>query len=570
MTAAPTDGEHRRPSPWPLARRFVEQTPGAKRALTSSLAWALAGAGALIGQIGVIARLVDLIFLGRWTPQMLAPLLLLGAFLTVLRASIEVRQRTESARLAWLLRSELRRQFIGRLFDLGPAYGAGKEAGSLVTALLEAVDALSLFISTYVPQMVLAVAIPFLVLTAVGLESRLAGVILVVTGPLVPLFMVLVGRAAGRTSEGEWRTLLELNGRFLDLVRGLLALRIFGRARPQVTSVLASSERYRTRVMATLRVALLSAFVLELFASLATAVVAVAVGLALVGGRVAFFPALVVLMLTPEFFMPMRQLGSAFHQALSGVTAADSVLAVLDRPLPATVRPARILPKGTPPSIAFEDLAFTYPGRMAPLFEHLSLTVRSGERVALRGESGSGKTTLLLLALAYLHPTSGRVRVSGIPLDQLTPSDWRLRVALVSQSPYLVTGTLRENLMLARPGARDEVIWEALEKAQALGFVRCLPQGLDTPVGDRGQTLSGGEARRIALARVFLRDTPVMLLDEPTVHLDPLTRRLTLQALADHLKGRTVLLATHHEEEAALADRSYEMGHPNRPREVRL
>jgi len=553
------------PSPFRLAKRFIGETPAARRPLVLSLSAALLGAALMIGQVIVLARLVNGVFLEHHGAAALLPLFLLGGGLTAGRAVLSVLERRMSARLASHLRASLRCGFIDALFEAGPAFTADGDAGALVAQLLEAVDAVALFISTYFPQMILAVSIPLLVLIAVGLQSSVAALILVATAPLVPFFMVLVGRAAEGASRREWRTLMDLNGRFLDLLRGLLTLKIFGRAERQGAQVGRVSEDYRRHVMVTLRVALLSGLVLELFAAIATAIVAVSIGLALVYGTIAFLPALIALMLVPEFFAPMRQLGSAFHQAMSGLEAAEGLLGRDVTPRTRGVHSSNLPPPAGTFGLRFEGVAFRHPLSSGPVFEDLTFSVPPGGHLAVRGESGSGKTTLLLLLLGYLEADAGIIRVGDLPLSDLDRSLWRSRIAYVSQSPYLISGTVRDNLLIAREGASEEDLWGALERAQAAPLVRSLPRGLDAEVGERGQRLSGGEARRIALARVFLRDAPLLLLDEPTIHLDPFSRRRVLDELASYAEGRTLIIATHHEEEAALAGARVDLALPRSP-----
>lgn len=552
-------GGESRPGPWALALRVLKETEGTQRRLIGIVAFGFLGALAMVAQAMILARIVGDVFLPAGDGGDTLVLVLAGVAVVLVRALAEGLKQKGAAGLAADVRRSLRRRLIDKLFDLGPAFRPSADTGSLVTTVLESADAMADFLSVHIPQMVLAIAIPVLVMVAVGGQFWGAGAVLLVTGPLIPFFMVLIGRAAEKRTEEEWETLHRLNATFLDIVQGLATLKLFNLSRIQAAAIRQTSDAYRHRVVATLRVALLSAFALELVASLATAVVAVTVGLDLVAGRIAFVPALTILMLVPEFYLPQRQMGAAFHQALQGTAASLEVDRILDtpgsgggtgRPLPARWRLR---------TLSFEGVSYLPPGREELSLKEIRFSLRQGEHLAVLGESGAGKTTLLLLALAYLRPTQGRIRLNGQPMSA-SAQDWRSRVAYVSQSPSFLTGTLRENLLLSRPDATEEEMWRALEGAQATAFVRRLPQGLDTPVGDRGMRLSGGEAQRLALARALLREVPVVFLDEPTVHLDPLTREKVLRHLSAYLDGKTAIIVTHDPLEAALAEKTIVLG----------
>jgi thiol reductant ABC exporter CydD subunit len=376
---------------------------------------------------------------------------------------------------------------------------------------------------------------------------------MLVTLPLVPVFMWLVGRHAERRAHERWRALALLSNHFLDVVRGLPTLRAFGRGREQRARIEAVSEEYRRATMGTLRVAFLSGAVLELAATLGIALVAVVVGVRLSDGRIGFEPALTVLVLTPELYLPLRNLASQFHASADGNAVAARMLDLVDAPRPS--RGGAALPAPVLQPIRFERVSYRYPLRGSDVLCDLDLELEPGETVAVVGPSGGGKSTLLSLLLRFAEPTAGRILVGTSELASLDAAAWRALTAYVPQHPTLFRGTVADNIRLGDPGAGEERVREAADLAGAHGFVSQLRDGYETRVGEGGRLLSTGQRRRIALARAFLRDAPLVLLDEPTADLDPESATLVGGAL-ERLRGdRTVLLVAHDVELAGRADR---------------
>jgi thiol reductant ABC exporter CydD subunit len=377
-----------------------------------------------------------------------------------------------------------------------------------------------------------------------------------VTLPLIPLFMVLVGTAARASARSRLGALQTLGGRFLDVLRGLPTLRAHGRAEAQSTALAETGERFRRETMATLRVAFLSALVLELAATLAVALVAVTIGVRLAGGGMELEAGLAVLVLAPELYAPLRQLGAQFHASADGLAAAERVHEVLDEPpLLAAAASPRALPDPSRAPVRLEDVGLTYPGRDRPALSGIDLELLPGERVALVGASGSGKSTMLALLARLADPTTGRVAVGGVALSDGDAAAWRRGLAWVPQRPRLMPGTVAENVRMGDPEASDERVLAALSDAGAAALVEALPDGLATAVGDGGLALSAGEAQRIALARAFVRDPALVLLDEPTASLDAATAGAVWEAIERLCAGRTAVIALHRLGLAARADR---------------
>lgn len=457
------------------------------------------------------------------------------------------------------VKSELRGRLLDRAAALGPGWLSGQKAGSLIALATRGVDALDDYFARYLPQLGLAVVVPVAVLARIVTEDWVSAAIIVVTLPLIPVFMILIGWYTQARMDRQWKLLSRLSGHFLDVVAGLPTLKIFGRAKAQAESIRAITSEYRRATMRTLRIAFLSSFALELLATLSVALVAVTIGMRLVHGELDLYTGLVILILAPEAYLPLRQVGAQFHAAAEGLAAAEEIFDVLEEP----VRDGGGAGAGVPGSVRLEleGVTVRHAGRAEPSLDAMSLTVEPGETVALIGPSGAGKSTLLDVVLGFAVPEEGgSVRVGGEPLASLDLEAWRSRIAWVPQRPYLFAGTVAENVRLARPDASDEAVREALRDAGADGFVAGLPQGLDTPLGEDGAGLSAGQRQRLALARGFLADRPLLLLDEPTAALDGETEAGVVDAVRRLAAGRTVLLVAHRPALLAVADRVVRVG----------
>ncbi len=345
---------------------------------------------------------------------------------------------------------------------------------------------------------------------------------------------------------------------FLDVVRGLPTLRAFNRGEAQAERIAQVSDEYRRATMGTLRVAFLSGAVLELAATLGIALVAVTVGVRLVEGGLGFEAGLTVLVLAPELYLPLRNLAAQYHASADGLAVGERLLDLAEEEgrRPGAAMPPS--PRHAP--IRFEGVSYAYPARPRPAVADLDLELEPGEMVALTGPSGAGKSTIAALLLLLAEPTAGRVSVGGVDLAECDPASWRAQVAWVPQRPTLFRGTVADNIRLGDAGAPDAAVREAAAQAGAHRFVRGLPDGYETIVGDGGRPLSAGQVRRIALARAFLRDAPLVILDEPTADLDPASAEVVAAAVERLLAGRTVLLVTHRPELESRADRVVRLG----------
>ncbi len=507
--------------------------------------WAL-----LVVQWALVAGVVSAVATGGATPAASAGAL--GGVLAAWGARallVGLRDRA-AARTSARVRRALREDLLRTLLALGPGAAAGERAGELVTTVTEGVAKLDGVVGRYLPGAATAAVVPPLVAATVLVLDPASGGLLLLTGPLVVLFLWLTGTFAARAARASWQTLAQLGAVLVDTLRVLPTLVAYGRARSSARWLTEVSEAHRRSTMRLLRTAFLSGFVLEFGAVLCTALVAVTVGVRLFQGGLDLERALLVLLLTPEFFAPLRALGADRHAGLEGRPAAERVFALLDTP-----RPVR----GTRPV-----------GAGVPHLELRGVTVRHGERVvldgvdldlpplsrtALVGPSGAGKTTAVRLLLGFTAPDAGTVLVDGVPLADLDPDAWRARVAYVPERPWLLPGTVADNVRLGRPGATDAEVADALARAGLSALVAGLPQGAATPLGEDAARLSGGERVRLALARAFVKDAAVLVLDEPTGQLDAATEAGVLAALDDLARGRTVVTVTHRSAPLALHDR---------------
>ncbi|MGQ4447609.1 thiol reductant ABC exporter subunit CydD [Streptomyces griseus] len=535
----------------PIDPRLLHHARATRLFLAAVVALGLVGALLVIAQAMLIAEIVVGGFEGGLTVTALRTPLLLLAAVALGRALVAWLTELAAHRASAAVKSELRGRLLERAARLGPDWLSGQRTGSLVALATRGIDALDDYFARYLPQLGLAVVVPVAVLARIVTEDWVSAAIIVVTLPLIPLFMILIGWATQSRMDRQWQLLSRLSGHFLDVVAGLPTLKVFGRAKAQAASIRTITSDYRRATLRTLRIAFLSSFALELLATLSVALVAVTIGMRLVHGELDLYTGLVVLILAPEAYLPIRQVGAQYHAAAEGLSAAEEIFAVLE------TEPRAPGTEDVPDTLRLElaEVTVRHEGRAEPSLDAASLTVEPGETVALVGPSGVGKSTLLNVVLGFAVPDEGRVRVGGRDLAELDLERWRSRIAWVPQRPYLFADTIAENVRLARPDADDEAVLAALRDAGAYDFVAALPGGLRTPLGEDGAGLSAGQRQRLALARAFLADRPVLLLDEPTASLDGESEAGIVDAVRRLATGRTVLLVVHRPALLAVADR---------------
>ena len=547
----------------PVDPRLLRYAKAVRGYLVVTVALGLAGTALILAQAGLLAHALATAARGEVAATLAGTLIAL-LIVVVLRAAVSYGGEVTALRAAAAVKSQLRSALTKRALRLGPVWLGGQRAGEITTLSTRGLDGLDSYFARYLPQLVLGVLVPIAVVARVAAADWISAVVIAVTLPLIPVFAVLVGWHTKAQTRRQWRLLATLGGHFLDVVEGLPTLKVFGRAKAQEDAIAKVTDDYRTATMSTLRVAFLSALVLELAAAVATALVAVEVGLRLLYGHMGYETALLVLLLTPEAYLPLRAVGSQFHASMEGAAAAGRAFEILDTPVPdgPQAEPARgsepargaAPARRTAPTVTadlriaevrLDGIIVAYPGRPRPALDRVSLTVAPGERIVLTGPSGAGKSTLLALLLRFMAPTAGIIEAGGGDIAAMDLEQWRRQIAWVPQQPYLFSGSAADNISLGQPSASRAAICRAARLAGAAEFIDSLPDGYGTPLGERGLRLSAGQRQRIALARAFLRDAPLLLLDEPTAHLDPAGARLIASALDTELAGRTVILISH-------------------------
>jgi ATP-binding cassette, subfamily C, bacterial CydD len=537
-----------------LDPRLVRRARSVRVLLAVDVALGVATTILVLAHASLLAWIVARAFHGASLRQVrpeLVALLLVFAGRALFAWAFEVAGRYAASTVLSQLRLALAEQRL--LGDPGALDGV--EAAEVAAASVSGIDPLAAYFGRYLPQVVLACFVPLAVLVWVAEIDVTSALVMLITLPLVPVFMWLIGRYTEERSRERWEALRLLSSHYLDVVRGLPTLRAFNRSKAQATTIADVSERYRRTTMSTLRVGFLSGSVLELASTLGIALVAVTVGVRLDDGRLGLQAGLTVLLLAPELYLPLRSLGAQFHTSADGLAVADRILALLgDGSTPARERTVVPPSPGLVP-VELSGVSFAYPSRRGLVLDELDLTVQPGETLALVGESGAGKSTIASLILGFAEPSTGRIAVGDVDLASCDLGAWRSGLAWVPQRPTLFRASVGENIRLGAAGITDERVRAAARLTGADAFVRTLPQGYDTVVGDGGRPLSAGERRRIALARAFVRDRPLLVLDEPTADLDPESEAVVAAALEGLRGDRTIVLITHRLELARLADR---------------
>lgn len=536
-----------------LAERWLSSQRRQAGALFSlSVTMATLNAIMMIVQCWLLAWLIDRVVIGGKGLADLFPALWLLPAVMILRAGLDWLRQGFAFETAARIRQTLRATLLERISALGPAWSQQQRTGSIASSLGEGVEAIETYFSAFLPQKIIIGIVPLAILAALFPFDWVSGLIMLITAPLVPLFMILVGKGAEKMSLRQWHKLSLMSAHFFDVISGLTTLRQSNAARRQAAIIAAISENYRHTTMKVLRVAFLSSLVLEFFATISTAMVAVYVGFRLYYGEMAFLPGLFALLLAPEFFRPLRDLGAHYHARMDAIGATEGLLAILNTEPPAQ-SDSKPLPCAAPQEIQLEGVGYRHPEGGG--IEDISFTLRRGETLAIVGTSGAGKTTLARLLLRFITPATGRILVDGQDLAALDLPEWQQQIGWLPQRPTLFAGSIADNICLARPEAENSELYAAAKLAQAATFIEALPTSYATQVGDGGQGLSGGQIQRVAMARAVLTAPPLLILDEPTAALDGKTARQMMTALAEALPDSARLVITHDTEMAAMADR---------------
>ncbi|MEA2011207.1 MAG: thiol reductant ABC exporter subunit CydD [Actinomycetota bacterium] len=541
----------------PIDRRLFGVTGGVHRYLGVTIGLGLASAIAVIIGATLLAAVVNRIFLGDAVVGDLVGMLVALGLVYVARGVFEWGRSVAAFRAAAGVKRTLREQVMRAVLVQTAQGRAPSGSGDLALTATTGIDSLDAYFARYVPQLVLGALIPLVAAAWIVTVDPLTTVIIIVTVPLIPVFMMLIGNYADRATRARWRTIRSLGDGLVETLRGLLTLEVYRASEGRLDRFRRLSDEYRKQTMATLRIAFLSAFVLELVATMSVAVIAVAVGIRVVQGSLDFEPALAVLILAPEVYIPLRKAGTEFHAAMDGMEAARSVFAVLEA---APVDDSSIvvdeasIPVRGAPHIDFAAVSYRYPslsGSGSVVLDGVDFSIDRGEHVAVIGPSGAGKSTLIRLILGFDRPGEGEVSIEGVPLSRMDLAAWRSEIGWVHQEPFLIAGTVLDNVRLGAPGV------DADESAAALDLVGAgdLIPRLCEVVGERGAGLSHGERRMITLARAILRDPALLLLDEPTAGIDSETQLRIAESFERFAADRTVLTVAHQRVLVDLADR---------------
>jgi ATP-binding cassette subfamily C protein CydCD len=499
-----------------------------------------------IGQAYLLSSTVNAVFLEGQTLAQVAHWLKLILVIIVGRAFLTWVNEVSANSVAVKIKSDLRKRLFNHILNLGPAYTRGQRTGELTTAAVEGIEALDAYYSQYLPQLVVTALIPISILIVVFPLDLLTGIVMLITAPLIPFFMIMIGKGAETVTRRQYQTLARLSAHFLDSLQGLTTLKLFGQSKAHAKNIEKVSNQFRDTTLGVLRVTFLSALALELLATLSTAVIAVEIGLRLLYARMEFREAFFILILTPEFYLPLRILGARFHAGMSGTTAAKRIYEILDTPIPQNQNKSQLLVSDSQIGhIEISDVTFTYPEETAPALKNINLQIRAGQHLAMVGKTGAGKSTLVNLLLGFLQPSSGKITTCYLPNHILPAPPPISAIAWVPQKPYLFHDTLSANIRLGKHDATSEEIIEAARAAHLHEFIETLPDKYETIIGESGARLSGGQAQRLALARAFLKNAPILVLDEPTSSLDPETESLLEESTQRLMQGRIVITIAH-------------------------
>ena len=537
-----------------LDPRLLSRTRSARPLLVTDVVLGIGTSVAVLLGATMLARIAAGAFHGA-PLHTLAPSVAWLILAFVLRGMFAWAMEVAGRRAAWAVLSDLRLALVAKRLRTQPTAVDGAEGAEITTVSVQGVEALEGYFARYLPQAVLAGIVPFMVIAWVAFVDLEAAVIMLLTLPLVPVFMWLIGSYTADMTRERWQALRQLSSHFLDVVRGLPTLRSFGRGTDEVAVIGEVSERYRKTTMETLRISFLSGSVLELAATIGVALVAVTAGVRLVGGSLGLQAGLTVIILAPELYLPYRRLGAEYHASADGLAVAERMFELLDAPAAVGAGGPRLAPSPATAQVRLERVSFSYPTRPVPVLDGFDLELSPGEFVAVVGESGAGKSTVAALLLGMLSPTSGRITVGDVDLSECRLDAWRRLVAWVPQHPTLFRASVVDNIRLGYPEAPPDAVRAAAVLAGADEFISGLPDGYDTVVGDGERSLSPGERRRIGLARAFVRDAPLVILDEPTADLDPRSVSVVAGAVRRLRAGRTMLVIAHRPELVQSADR---------------
>ena len=510
-------------------------------------------AAVVLGQMFFLSKIIADLFISGREPNLFVLILLLSSIL-VRSILLWLREMT-AQRKAVQIKSGLRKKTFEHSLRLGPVHSKAEKTGETVALITEGIEKLDDYFTKFIPSLIHIIILPVIIILFTIYIDWLSGLILLVTGPLILFFMWLIGTYAKKLTQKQWSLLSSLSSHFLDVLQGLKTLRLFGAGQNEAANVANTSDRFRIITMDVLKVAFLSGMVLELAASVSIALVAVQVGIRLIEGLMIYQLGLFILLLAPEFYLPFRTLGQHHHAGMEGAAAAEKLFGFMNRQVPEKTALQKTSIPESFKEIQFSGVNFTYEGSVSPALQNINLKLIPGTITALAGRTGSGKTTIANLLLGFISPSEGDILADGISLETIDAEQWRRLIAYVPQHPHFFNGTVLDNLLMANPNASFGEIVKAATKAGAHTFIERLPEGYNTVITENASRLSGGERQRLSIARAFLKDAPLLILDEPTSNLDPESEDYIARATKELVKDRISLIIAHRLRTVRMADR---------------
>ena len=499
-----------------------------------------------IAQAFILSRTINNAFLLHQTLQQVFDLIIIYLSFSIAKAISIWLQNFFSSKVVFIIKKNLRKQLINKIKELGPLKLKSERTGEIVNTLLNGVDKLEDYFSKFLPQIFLAAFIPILILLFVLPRDLLSAIIFIVTAPIIPTFMFLIGSISEKLNQKQWVTLSRMSAYFFDVLQGLPTLKLFNRTKETIKRIDNITNIFRIKTLKVLRVAFLSALVLEVASTISVAVIAVSIGLRLLNGDFNFTDALFILIIAPDFYLPLRQLGVSYHAGMEGISSFERISELMKNESSETMnsnQTKKIIEYDSP--IVFENVSFTYEERNIKALDSISLVIEPKKVIALVGQTGSGKTTLMNMLLRFINPAQGMIKFGNQNLFEINEDEWRKNIAWIPQSPHLFNKTILENIKLSNDDATIQGIIEAASKSKIHKLISSLPKQYDTLVSEAGDNFSGGEIQRIALARAYLRNAPIILVDEPTANLDPIIEEEIMNDMFDLFKGKTVLIIAH-------------------------
>ncbi|PID57670.1 MAG: thiol reductant ABC exporter subunit CydD [Ignavibacteriae bacterium] len=528
-----------------IDKRLIKYIKNLKVSLFLTLVFSLLTAFTIIANAHLLSDVIDKVFLKNYKLENVNELLIILILLSVGRALFNWSEQNFANKIASQIKDILRNKITSHLFKLGPIQLKAEKTGEISNTLLEGLEKIDIYFSRFIPQLLLSALIPIMILIFIFPIDALSGTIFLVTAPLIPLFMILIGSEAEKLNRKQWKILNIMSSYFFDVIQNLRTIKIFGRTSDIIDKIKIVSSSFRKSSMKVLRIAFLSALILELLSTISIAIISVEIGIRLMKGLIDFKDALFILILAPEFYNPIRQLGARYHAGMEGIAASEKIFALLESKPQIIVKDTEIYQLDKKfNKIIFSNVSFSY-DNSANVLDNVTFTLKENTHTALVGTSGSGKSTILNLLLTHIYPSKGEIYYDDKNLSQINKKEWLKKISWIPQKPYLFNTSIKENLLLAKPKATEHELNSALQNANISKFVNSLANGIESVVGENAMKISGGEAQRIAIARAFLKDTSILLLDEPTSNLDPETEIDLIKSLTGLIKNKTVLTIAH-------------------------